>query len=81
MVIIKFEYDALVSEFKKGLSRDKGGFKLWIIQFFMDEHRLHSILSRVIDKLTNDWDTKEEILVCLKFQKKKFKNYQLRKKG
>ena len=25
---IKFEYDALVAEFKKGLSRDKGGFKL-----------------------------------------------------
>ena len=31
MTAIKFEYDALVAEFKKGLSRDKGGFKLWLI--------------------------------------------------
>ena len=35
MAAIKFEYDALVSEFKKGLSRDKGGFKLWIIEIFL----------------------------------------------
>ena len=30
MGAIKFEYDALVAEFKKGLSREKGGFKLWV---------------------------------------------------
>ena len=28
MTAIKFEYDALVAEFKKGVNRDKGGFKL-----------------------------------------------------
>ena len=35
MGAIKFEYDALVAEFKKGLSREKGGFKLWVVPILL----------------------------------------------
>ncbi len=48
--------------------------------FFMDEHRLHSILSRVIDKLTNEVGIpKEEILDMFEISEKEIQELSIKK--
>ena len=50
--------------------------------FFMDEERLHSILSKVIDKLTNEVGIpKEEILDMFEISEKEIKELSIKKEN
>ena len=50
--------------------------------FFMDEERLHSILSKVIDKLTNEVGIpREEILDMFEISEKEIKKLSIKKEN
>ena len=50
--------------------------------FFMDEERLHSILSRVIDKLTNEVGIpREEILDMFEISEKEIRELSIKKEN
>ena len=50
--------------------------------FFMDEQRLHSILSRVIDKLTNEVGIpREEILDMFEISEKEIRELSIKKEN
>ena len=50
--------------------------------FFMDEERLHSILSKVIDKLTNEVGIpREEILDMFEISEKEIKELSIKKEN